>query len=322
MFTSWHTSVVYPNCSQFPVPSTVLVWTIQNKMRFPACTYIGLPQDTTVAQRARRLRRKLLAENAVAQWKHFAREAIAEVRARAFIASAPKRRVLVRWRSAVTASRDARRLASTAVARRRFLAESRGFSTWVAATREARKRRSYNISKVTPITETLRTRAGRARVSRVLRQWQTVVSVRRGAKSSLSVALGHCARRRATLSLCRWRSVATVAEARRRLEVAALKAWAAGRVRCGMASLTNFAAKQRCDSLLHERAANAHVRLLGLRGIRGLRVALRRTAAERDVAGKIASWQARVTLSRWRWWVGEVKARRAVRTEKVNITSN
>lgn len=110
-----------------------------------------------------------------------------------------------------------------------------------------------------------------------------------------------------------------MAEARTGLEVAALKAWAAGRMRCGLASLTNFAAKQRCESLWHERAANAHMRLLGLRGIRGLRVALRRTAAARELAGKIAAWQARVTLSRWRWWVREVKARRAVQTEQVNI---
>ncbi|CAM9402883.1 unnamed protein product, partial [Ectocarpus sp. 12 AP-2014] len=97
--------------------------------------------DAAAQQRLRRLRRKRLAEKVVAHWKDFAREGIAEARARAHASAAPRRRGLTRWRAGATALRSARHRRMADAGRRRFLAESRGFAAWLAAMRAARDRR-------------------------------------------------------------------------------------------------------------------------------------------------------------------------------------
>ncbi|CAM9507845.1 unnamed protein product, partial [Ascophyllum nodosum] len=95
-------------------------------------------EEATLARRARRLRRKRLAEDVVARWKHFAWEGIAEARARTFAASAPRRRALARWRAAISTSRASHLRMAAAGARRRFIVESHGLARWVAVTHEAR----------------------------------------------------------------------------------------------------------------------------------------------------------------------------------------
>ncbi|CBJ26772.1 expressed unknown protein [Ectocarpus siliculosus] len=97
--------------------------------------------DAAAQQRLRRLRRKRLAEKVVAHWKDFAREGIAEARARAHASAAPRRRGLTRWRAGATALRSTRHRRTADAGRWRFLAESRGFATWLAATRATRDRR-------------------------------------------------------------------------------------------------------------------------------------------------------------------------------------
>ncbi|CAM9170084.1 unnamed protein product [Scytosiphon promiscuus] len=240
------------------------------------------------AKRARRLRRKRLAEKVVAHWKSFAREGIAEARARAHASAAPTRRALARWRAGAAALRSSRLRRSADAGRRRFIAESRGFATWAAAARANRDRRHR-----------LQTAAARSGKPGSLRPGRSAAAL--SAARALNV----------------WRDFTSLRTARRGMEVAALRTWASGRLYAGLAGLRRSALKHRLDAFLIARGDAARRRLLGLRGLGALRTAVLRASGERDVAAEAVAWRARATLARWGRRVSVLRARRAILAEQV-----
>lgn len=274
----------------------------------------SLHTQNLAGRRARRLRRKRLAEKVVAHWKRFAREGIAAARARTHAVVAPRRRAFIRWRAAAAALR-ARRHARTADAGRcRFLAESRGITTWAAAVRASRERRLRQAAATAP--PPLDQRGGVYAV-RALHRWQSAVVARRSLRALERVARVHDARTRATVALDLWRGAAAVAVARRALETAALRAWAAGRLRCGLASLRHYAMRGRRLEELRSREASARRRLLALRGVGALDAAMLKAAGERDIAAEVEAGRARAALRRWRVGAEASRARATKLAEKV-----
>lgn len=262
-----------------------------NPSRTRVNLFFSIPQDAdadadaaAAQQRARRRRRKRLAEKVVARWKSFAREGIAEARARAHASTNPQRRALARWRAGAAALRSRRLLHGSAAAagRRRFLAESRGLAAWAAAAR-----------------------AGAA--------------ARRAGRDAGRVALAHRSRAVATTALHRWRGAASLAAARRGMEAAALRAWASGRVYSGLAGLRRNALKHRLDVFLLDRGVVGRRRLLGLRGFAALEAAVLRAAGDRDVDAEAVAGRVRAALALWGRRASVLRARRAVRAEQARI---
>ncbi|CAM9238860.1 unnamed protein product [Ectocarpus sp. 13 AM-2016] len=147
--------------------------------------------DVAAQQRLRRLRRKRLAEKVVAHWKDFAREGIAEARARAHASAAPRRRGLTRWRAGATALRSARHRRTADVGRRRFLAESRGFAAWLAATRAARDRRRREEAGAAAVAAVAAERVLTKMARSSLHRWATWASVRRARRNAGNEAYVH-----------------------------------------------------------------------------------------------------------------------------------
>lgn len=248
----------------------------------PSQSHPIIPSQDVTAQRARRLRRKALAQKVVAHWKSFAWEGIAEARARAHASTLPQRRALVRWHRSAAALRAGRLRRAADAGRRRFLGESRGFAAWRAATR-----------------------AGAA--------------ARRAGRESARAAAAHRSHALATAALRRWRGAASLAAARRGMEDAALRAWASGRLYSGLAGLRRNALKQRLGLFLLDRGASGRRRLLGRKGLAGLEAALLRAAGERDVVAEAVAGRARAALARWVRRASVLRARRAVRAEEASL---
>lgn len=223
-----------------------------------------------------------MAAKVVAHWKSFAREGIAEARARAHASTAPQRRALARWRLGAAALRSARLLRAADAGRRRFLGESRGFAAWKAAARAGAAARSAR-------------------------------------RASGRVARAHRSRVLATAALHRWRGAASLAAARRGVEGAALRAWASGRLYSGLAGLRRNALKHRLGLFLLDRGESGRRRLLGRKGIAALEAALLRAAGERDVVAEAVAGRARAALARWVRRASVLRARRAVRAEEASL---
>lgn len=259
-----------------------------------------------------------MAQKVVEHWKQFAREGIAHARARTYAGVAPQRRALARWRS-VTAAVRVRHFQRTADAgRRRYLAESRALITWAAVTRASRDRRRRSAAAVSAAAaEALRSLVGRASAARALRRWRETVAARRAQLAAGRTARAHHARAQATFALYQWCGLTQVADARRGVEGAALRAWAAGRLHRGLASLKRQALKGQLEVILRDRAARTRERLLGLKGIRAFEAFLLRAAAERDVVAEAEAGRARTALRRWQREALASRMRRAARTEQV-----
>lgn len=105
--------------------------------------------------------------------------------------------------------------------------------------------------------------------------------------------------------------------ARRGVEEAALRAWAAVRAHRGLVALRRQALRRRLSALLRSRAVAARRRLLGRRGFGAFDAALLRSAGERDVAAEAEAGRARAALARWRRRAKTRKMLRAARTEQV-----
>lgn len=274
--------------------------------------HFHVPIQDLAEQRARRLRRKRLAQKVVAHWKHFAREGIAAARARAYASTAPRRRALTRWRAAVTAARDDALRRTAAAGRRRYLAESRAVASWAAKTRAAREHRLRHNPEVGGLDHSTAARARRA-----LGRWRSTAEVRRSARAAERAARAHNARRRATLMLHRWRGATEVAMARREVEAAVLRAWAAGRLRCGFTALGRQVVRGRRNEEWRARAVAARRRRLASRGLSALGVAIARATAWRDRVAKADGVRARLALRRWQRRTGEAQTRTKARAEQV-----
>eukprot|EP00904_Undaria_pinnatifida_P006700 jgi/Undpi1/315/HiC_scaffold_1.g00311.m1 len=279
-----------------------------------------IDEDATL-RRARRLRRKRLAQGVVAHWKRFAMEGIADARARAHASDArTQRRALARWRRGVDEMRSRRLWSTAAAGRRRFLAESRGFSTWLAATRASRERRLLrSVAAAAAGAEALQTAAGIAAASRGFRRWRAFATAARARRKSARCARAHDARGRATLALHRWRGHAAVAAARRGVEAAAVRAWAAGRLCFGLAALRRHAERRRLGSASRDRADRARRRLLGTRGLCTLEDAVLTRERERDIVAGVEAGRARAALLVWaRWAALRTAAARLLRAARAN----
>eukprot|EP00752_Nemacystus_decipiens_P012979 g11485.t1 len=237
------------------------------------------------AQRARRLRRKTLAARVVAHWKSFAREGIAEARARAHAAKLPQRRALARWRAGAGALRSARLGRAADAGRRRFLAESRGLARWRA------------VARASAASRTATRDAGRR-------------------------ARAHRARVLATLALRRWLEAASLAAARRGMEEAALRAWASGRVYSGLAGLRRHALKHRLGLFLVDRGLAGRRRLLGRKGLAALEAALMQARGEKDLIAEALAGRVRAALARWGRRASVLRARKAIRDEEAFVQSS
>lgn len=300
----------FPVC---PLRSLLACFTRITSTPFP-------PQDATL-RRARRLRRKRLAQGVVAHWKRFAMEGIADARARAHASDArTQRRALARWRRGVDEMRSRRLWSTAAAGRRRFLAESRGFSTWLAATRASRERRLLrSVAAAAAGAEALQTAAGIAAASRGFRRWRAFATAARARRKSARCARAHDARGRATLALHRWRGHAAVAAARRGVEAAAVRAWAAGRLCFGLAALRRHAERRRLGSASRDRADRARRRLLGTRGLCTLEDAVLTRERERDIVAGVEAGRARAALLVWaRWAALRTAAARLLRAARAN----
>lgn len=234
------------------------------------------------AQRARRLRRKALAAKVVAHWKSFARQGIAEARARAHADRRPPRRALARWRAGAAALRTARLRRAADAGRRRFLAESRGFAKWRAVARAS-------------------------------------AAARAASRDSARCARAHRARVLATSALRRWHEAASLAAARRGMEEAVLRAWASGRVYSGLAGLRRHALKRRLGLFLLDRGMTGRRRLLGRKGLAALEAALLRAGGERDLVAEALTGRVRVALARWVRRASVLRARKAIRAEEASF---
>lgn len=237
----------------------------------------------------------------VAHWKRFAMEGIADARARAHTSGArAQRRALARWRGEVDKLRSRRLRRMAAAGRRRFLAESRGFAAWLAATRASRERRLLHAAAAaTAVAGALQTAAGSAAVSRGLRRWRAFAVATRARRNGARCARAHHARGLATLALHHWRGQAAVGTARRGVEAAAVRAWAAGRLCSGLAALRRHAERRRIGSSSHDRADRARLRLLGAKGLNALEGTVLRRAGERDIAAAVVAGRARASLRLW-----------------------
>lgn len=241
------------------------------------------PQEAAAAQRVRRLRRKALAARVVAHWKSFAREGIAEARARAHAARSPPRRALARWWASATALRAVRLRRAADAGRRRFLAESRGFAKWGAVARAS-------------------------------------AASRAASRDSGRRACAHRARVLAASALRRWRETASLAAARRGMEEAALRAWASGRVYSGLAGLRRNALKHRLGLFLLDRGLAGRRRLLGRKGLAALEAALLQAGGERDLVAEALAGRVRAALARWGRRTSVLRARRAIRAEEASVS--
>lgn len=257
------------------------------------------------------------------QWKHFAWEGIAAARARAHASVAPGRRALVRWRAVVAASRK-RALRRTADAgRRRFLAESCALAVWLKATRAARERRerlaiaSAHSPERRGFGSSGLSRSARARAAHAFRRWRLTVAARRSLQAAARIARTHDARVRAVSALERWRGTTVVALARRGVEAAVLRAWAAGRRRCGLASWRHYHGSAQRNQELGDRAIVARRHLLALKGFGVLNAAMLEAAGARDVAAEAEAGRVRAALRRWRRKARATCVRAVACTEQV-----
>lgn len=239
-------------------------------------------QEAAAQQRTRRLRRKALAARVVAHWKSFAREGIAEARARAHADNFPPRQALARWRAGAAALRSARLRRAADAGRRRFLAESRALSTW----------------------------RGAARASSTAR----TASRESGRRTS-----AHRSRALAASAVRKWREAASLAAARRGMEEAALRAWASGRVYAGLAGLRRHALKHRLGLFLLDRGMIGRRRLQGRKGLAALEAALLRAGGERDLVAEALAGRVRAALARWGRRASVLRARKAVRDEEASL---
>lgn len=271
-------------------------------------------------QRARRLRRKLLAKRVVAHWKNFAREGIAAARARSHASRAPQRRALARWRAAVFSLR-ARRVARIAdTARRRFLAESRGLATWAAATRAKREHRLRREATVAGWAEGAGLGLSHPegiRAAHALRRWRAELAKRRESRAAESAASAHHARRSAAVAFATWRRAVAEGADRHRVETIALKAWAKVRLRRGLAALRRHAERSRWDGTLRRRADAVRDRVLALKGLGALDTSVLTAVRLRDAAAQVEASRVRTALQRWRVAAMSSRALKTVLAEQV-----
>lgn len=163
----------------------------------------------------------------------------------------------------------------------------------------------------------IRTPWGRAGASRAVHLWRVEVASRRALRMAGRTARAHSARARATSALYHWSGAVVVSAARRGVEEAALRAWAAVRAHRGLVALRRHALRRRLSVLLRSRAVAARRRLLGRRGFGALDAALLRSAGERDFAAEAEAGRARAALLRWRRRAKTRKTLRAARAEQV-----
>lgn len=107
--------------------------------------------------------------------------------------------------------------------------------------------------------------------------------------------------------------------ARREVETAVLRGWAAGRLRCGLAAFLRQVGRSQWSETLRARAVSARRRLLVLKGLGALDVAILRAAEERDLAAEAEAARARAALRRWQRRAEESRVRAAARAKQVGI---
>lgn len=105
--------------------------------------------------------------------------------------------------------------------------------------------------------------------------------------------------------------------ARREVEEAVLRAWAAGRLRCGLAGLLRHLGRSRRNKALGEQAVGGRRRLLAGKGLGALDFAILRAAAGRDLAAEAEAARVRAALRRWWRRAQESRVRAAARAKQV-----